>query len=38
MDTGMPLISGIPVTAPLRYEYPASKRLTGLTRLLIMDY
>jgi hypothetical protein len=38
MDTGIQFMSGIPVTAPLRYEYPASKRLTGLTRLLIMDY
>jgi hypothetical protein len=38
MDRGMPLISGIPVNEPLRYEYPALKRFTGLTRLSIMNY
>jgi hypothetical protein len=38
MDRGIPLISGIPVNEPLRYEYPTLKRLTGLTRLSIMNY
>jgi hypothetical protein len=38
MDRGNPLISGIPVNEPLRYEYPALKRLTGLTRFSIMNY
>jgi hypothetical protein len=37
METGMKFISVLPVTEPLRYEYPAEKRLTGLIRLLIME-
>jgi len=37
MDTGMPFISALPVTEPLRYEYPAIKRLTGLISFLIIQ-
>jgi hypothetical protein len=37
MDTGIPLISALPITELLRYEYPALKRLTGLISLAIID-
>jgi hypothetical protein len=38
METGIPFISALPVTEPLRYEYPARKRLTGLISLVIIDF
>jgi hypothetical protein len=38
MKTGMQFIAVLSVTEPLRYEYAASKRLTGLIRLSIMEF
>jgi hypothetical protein len=37
MDTGIPLISALPLTELLRFEYPDLIRLTGLIRLAIID-
>jgi hypothetical protein len=37
METGMPFICALPVTEPLRYEYPETRRLTGLIKDLIID-